>query len=89
MLIWDEAKYDANVAKHGIEFTEAERFDFASARTVIDDRFDYGEVREIAFGYIGTRLHVLVFSRRGSDLRVISLRKANARERTFYEQAQA
>jgi len=45
-----------------------------------DDRFDYGEVREVAFGYIQGRLFVCVYADRDAERRVISLRKANKRE---------
>lgn len=87
MLIWDEAKRAANIAKHGLDFAEAESFDWRSALTQIDNRSDYGEVREIALGRIGQRLHVLIFTRRGPDVRVISLRKANPREERYYAKA--
>ncbi|MDK9721245.1 MAG: BrnT family toxin [Rhodospirillales bacterium] len=85
MLTWDETKRANNIAKHGIDLGAARDFDFASAIIVIDDRADYGEVREVAIGYVGARLHVLVFTRRGGDLHVISLRKANRRECRRYE----
>lgn len=45
-----------------------------------DDRFDYGEVREVAFGFINHRFFVCVYVDRGDERRVISLRKANNRE---------
>jgi len=45
-----------------------------------DDRFDYGEVREVAFGRINDRLFVCVYTDREAERRVISLRKANKRE---------
>ena len=38
-----------------------------------------------AFGFIGERLHILVFTARGEDTHVISLRKANKREVKRYE----
>ena len=83
---WDEAKRRANIAKHGIDFALVEGFDFETALVTVDDRFDYGERREIALGLIGSRVHVLVFHRRGTAaIRVISLRKANAREVKRYE----
>jgi uncharacterized protein len=81
---WDEAKREANAVKHGIEMRTVEGFDFSTAVARVDNRADYGEVREIALGFIGTRLHVLVFARRPPLLQVISLRKANDRERKFY-----
>ena len=46
----------------------------------LDRRQDYGEVRVIGFAYVGLRLFCVVFTDRGDERRVISLRKANARE---------
>jgi uncharacterized DUF497 family protein len=45
-----------------------------------DDRFDYGEVREVAFGLVNGRPFVCVYADRDAERRVISLRKANKRE---------
>ena len=45
-----------------------------------DERRDYGEERFVAFGYIGRRLHVCVFTIRGEAFHIISVRKANQRE---------
>ena len=73
---WDEAKRSANIRDHKVDFTAAEHFDWDSAYVTVDDREDYGELREIAIGYIGVRLHVLVFTRRGETIRIISLWKA-------------
>lgn len=82
---WDEAKRVANLAKHGIDFALAADFDFETALVTVDDRQDYGEKREIALGLIGKRAYVLVFHRRATTIRMISLRKANAREVKRYE----
>lgn len=89
MFTWDEGKRAANLAKHGVDFIAAENFDFGSALVVVDRREDYRELREIALGFIGMRLHVMVFTRRGDGLRIISLRKANKREERYYEQQKA
>lgn len=45
-----------------------------------DDRKSYGEERYQVFGCIDERLFVIVFTYRGADIRIISARKANARE---------
>ncbi len=82
---WDEAKRDANLAKHGVDFADAEDFEWERAIEVPDDRRDYGEPRWIALGPIRARLHVLIYTRRGRRVRIISLRRANIRERKFYE----
>ena len=88
MLTWDEIKAEANLAKHGVSFALARQFDWDTAVTIEDQRRDYGESRFSSTGYIGTRLYVLVFTPRGNDLRVISLRKANRRDVRDYDQQQ-
>jgi uncharacterized DUF497 family protein len=78
--VFDPAKDAANRAKHGVALALAEVL-FAGAHvSMADDRFDYGEVRQIAFGFIHDRLFVCVFADRPTERRVISLRKANKRE---------
>ena len=37
---WDENKKVANLAKHEVEFIDAENFDWSSAIETIDDRFN-------------------------------------------------
>jgi uncharacterized DUF497 family protein len=83
---WDENKRIANLAKHGVDFTEAENFDWSSAIETIDDRFTYIEDRWVALGLIEGRLHVLIYTMRGENIRLISLRKANKREKDYYEE---
>jgi len=87
-FIWDERKRAGNYAKHGVDFAIAERFEFDTALVLIDDRKDYGEPRYRAFGVLDGRLHVLVFTARGGRIRVISLRRANHRERRNYAETQ-
>jgi hypothetical protein len=83
---WTEAKDKANSVKHRISFEKAQAFEFETAMVATDDRKDYGEVRELAFGLIGERLHTLVFTMRGPICHVISLRKSNKREvKTYVE----
>ncbi len=77
---FDPWKDEANRAKHGVSLALAEVLFGSPHLTVEDDRFDYGEVRRIAFGHIRERLFVCVFVDRGSTRRIISLRKANSRE---------
>jgi uncharacterized DUF497 family protein len=55
-------------------------------RSVADDRFVYGEMRQVAFGLISGRLFVCVYADRETERRVISLRKANRREVERYGQ---
>ncbi len=82
---WNPAKNEANKAKHGVAFEDAGRFDWQSAISIRDDRRDYGETRWITFGMIDNRLHVMVYVLRAATIRLITLRKANARERRDYD----
>ncbi len=75
-----------NIAKHGISLIEAREFDWDNAYFQKDQRYDYGEKRIIATGLIRKREHILIFTMRGDVYRIISLRKANKRERKSYEE---
>lgn len=81
---WDPAKNDRNVELRGFGFSLAAEFDFETAVSAIDDRQDYGEVRYVAIGFIGERLHILVYTLRDTGCHIISLRKANKREVRAY-----
>ena len=81
---FDSDKNKANIAKHGVDMAAAAGFDFDTAKTWLDTRQNYGEDRTVALGFIAARLHVLVFTMRGRTVRVISLRKANHKERKAY-----
>lgn len=85
---WDDAKNRANRSKHGISFSAVETFNWSTCTQKLDDRRDYGEARYIATGFIRERLHILVYTLRGENIRVIGLRKANPREVKHYEQTQ-
>ena len=52
---------------------------------IVDDRFNYGETRIRCLGEIEGRAYVVAYTWRGVNRRIISARKANAREgRTYY-----
>lgn len=87
IFAWDEAKNTSNLIKHGIGFDAVNDFDWEAALIVPDRRYAYGEDRFIAYGMIGRRLHVVVFTLRHAVVRVIGLRKANERERIMYDEA--
>lgn len=86
---YDPAKNERNVAERGISFELAADFEWGSALIAEDLREDYGEPRFQAIGFIGVRLHVLVFTPRADSVHVISLRKANQREARKYESKKA
>lgn len=67
-----------------MSFELAADFDWSSAWIVEDTRQAYAEKRFQALGYINEHLCMLVFTPRGDAVHVISLRRANQRERTRY-----
>ena len=81
MWNWDEDKRQATLLLRGIDFAMVRRFDLTNAQIDPDLRRDYGEVRLKATGMIEGRLFILIFTPRGETLRLISLRKANEREK--------
>jgi uncharacterized DUF497 family protein len=83
-LEWDESKRQWTLANRDLDFADVGDFDFSTASTVADNRLDYGEVRLVSTGFLHDRLCVLCWTRRGDRLRVISLRKANDREKQSY-----
>ena len=78
--VFDPAKHAVNQQKHGLSLALAEVLFAGPFSAMTDDRFDYGEVRQLAFGRIRGRLFVCVYADRDAERRVISLRKANKRE---------
>ena len=82
---WDENKRLRNLDKHGIDFQDAEQFFDSNPMCFHDVRQDYGEERFIAFGTIEGRLIMTAYTYREETIRIISMRKANARERILYE----
>jgi uncharacterized protein len=78
--VFDPAKDAINRTKQGVPLALAEILFAGPHAATTDDRFDYGEVRQIAFGQIAGRLFVCAYVDRQAERRVISLRKANQRE---------
>lgn len=83
-MTYDPAKSLRNEAERGLPFAMAEDFDWSGALIVEDTRQDYKERRFQSLGFIGEHLHMLVFTPRDGAVHVISLRRANQRERNRY-----
>jgi uncharacterized protein len=82
---WDEAKRLANVAKHGLDFGDADLlfgnpYLVAPARTVPD------ETRWLAVGTIDDIYVTAIFTRRGDTIRIISMRRARDGERKRHQE---
>ena len=85
LLEFDAAKNAANIARRGISFESFAEMDFENAVIVEDTRKDYSEPRLRVWGLIERRLHVAIITPRSDRIRVISVRRANRREKREYE----
>ncbi|WP_428852246.1 BrnT family toxin [Imbroritus primus] len=83
-ITFDPGKDVTNIVKHGLSLALAAELEWSEVMATVDDRRDYGEVREIGFGVIAERLYCVVFTQRGDHMHIISLRKANRREVKAY-----
>ncbi|RJR32619.1 MAG: BrnT family toxin [Deltaproteobacteria bacterium] len=83
---WDEEKCQANLAKHGLSFEDAWQVLVGDTVTIPDKRHDYGEDRLITLGTLAGRVVVVVHVEREEKTRIISMRKANAREQEIYQE---
>ncbi|CDX28907.1 PANL56 [Mesorhizobium plurifarium] len=81
---WDESKAKRNKLKHGVSFDLARGFDFDGAMVFEDATEDYGEERFVGIGFIGSKIHVIIYTMRDGNVRVISLRRATNEEIKSY-----
>ncbi|QWE05143.1 BrnT family toxin [Polynucleobacter sp. JS-JIR-II-50] len=83
---YDSAKNDLNLSKHGPPLSDAKLLDWNASYNWVDQRKDYGEERRIALIPNNQRVYCVVYVESKIAIRIISLRKANAREVNFYEE---
>ena len=83
---WDPNKAKSNYKKHGVRFADAVGvFEDENAITIEDEH--KGEARFITIGRdFLSRILVVVYTFRDILIRIISARKATARERQMYEE---
>jgi uncharacterized protein len=84
---WDEEKAKANLKKHRVSFDEATTvFIDPFSITIPDHDHSVDEQRYIDLGSSDKgRVLVVVYTERGSNIRIISCRKATSSERKLYE----
>jgi len=89
---WDDEKNSLNIKKHDVSFEEAKEVFFDPMHiSKLDHRFDYFEERWITLGTTNEDKILVVanmfFDEDGKEIiRIISARRANQKERIFYEQ---
>ena len=85
---WDEEKAKRNFKKHGVNFEEAKMvFNDPVSITIPDPLHSDNEQRFIDIGNTPKgRVLVVAYTERGSNIRIISCRKAVKREKREYEE---
>ena len=84
---WNPEKEKANIAKHGVSFSEAMTvFGDPLELTIADPDHSEAEFRFISIGLSSAdQLLVVSYTERGDRTRIISARPVTARERKQYE----
>lgn len=85
MIEFDVAKREITLFTRGLDMARANEIFDASHLDQIDHRKDYGEVRVFSFGYLDNLPVVVVWTYRGINKRIISMRRANEREIKKYQ----
>lgn len=89
---WDHGNIDKNLAKHGISPNLAEE-PFADPRSLTFPDPTHSSQRESRWQLIGQTTHhdtlFIVYTIRGNQIRIISVRPASHKERKVYEQPKA
>lgn len=85
-ITYDPAKRDRTLAERGLDFADADGVIEGAIFEFVDDRFDYGETRITTAGFLNERMVVVVWTERGEDRHIISMRYAHDKEfRRFKE----
>lgn len=83
---WDTAKNRANLTKHDVDFADAVAVFEDDLALTRPDGNSRGESRFVTVGVDGFGRHlVVVFTERGTRIRIISARVATRPERKSYE----
>lgn len=80
----DPAKQAKTLAERALDMDRAGEVFDQPHLTVPDQRREYGEERFVTVGHLDDRMVVLVWTWRGPNIRVMSIRKANVREQTKF-----
>jgi uncharacterized protein len=81
---WSGTKRAANLKAHGLDFVDAPRVFEGATYTFEDDRFSYGEQRFVTLGLLAGIPVSVVHTETEHEIRIISFRKATAREASIY-----
>ena len=83
-FIWDEAKRESNLRKHGLDFADAARVFAGEVFRREDVRDQYDEQRMIAIGILDAVTVLVVHVESEKTIRIISMRRADKHETKIY-----
>jgi uncharacterized DUF497 family protein len=83
-ITFDPAKRARTLADRSLDFADAVEIFAGKALNIPDERRDYGEPRIITVGLLRGRMVIVVWTPRGNGRHVISMRKANDREKARF-----
>ena len=79
---WDAKKNRSNLSRHGVGFEDAVRIFDGPTLEMVDDRYEYGEVRMYAIGIAdGIEIAVIYTDLSSGERRIISAWRAERHER--------
>lgn len=83
-ITFDPTKRASTLRDRGLDFADAVEVFVGKALNIPDERRDYGEPRIITVGLLRGRMVIVVWTPRGNGRHVISMRKANDREKARF-----
>ncbi|MBL8597861.1 MULTISPECIES: BrnT family toxin [unclassified Devosia] len=83
-ITFDPGKRERTLRERGLDFMDVPAVFAGRTYEWIDERFDYGEVRNTVVGRLSGRMVIIIWTPVGSARRIISMRKANEREQERY-----
>ena len=84
---FDPAKRNKTMQERGLDFATAGEVFAGLHITRADDRRDYGEVRYVTAGWLRGRMVVMVWTPRGENRHIISMRYCHAKEEKLWREA--
>ena len=84
---FDDAKSAANKAKHGLDFSEAQKLWQDVDAVEIPAKSDVGQ-RKMLIARIDGKIWSAIFTERENKIRIISVRRARTNEEAIYEQTE-
>jgi uncharacterized protein len=85
-ITYDPAKRAWTIRERGLDFEDAASVFAGWTIDIPDLRRDYGEPRINTVGFLNRRMVIVCWTPRGGDSRIISMRRANDREKARYQE---